>query len=109
MGMPDVRQTSILAVYLIRLRKRPRRCRGFEEGVREKIPFCGTRDLYESAGQRVTEGIQQGCASRQGKLLQLRGGARMRTLSALKRLNTTELRRDAGRRRCKSLLAHTQQ
>jgi hypothetical protein len=55
--------------------------------VGQEILSCGFRDLSESAGQNVAAEIQRGEAREGRRLLQLRGKARLRTLSALKRLN----------------------
>src|SRR5713226_3235226 len=41
-------------VPLIRLRRAMPRCRGMARWVSHKVPSCGIRDLYESAGQKVT-------------------------------------------------------
>src|SRR5216684_4353755 len=41
--------------YLIRLRRGRLRCGGSGERVRQEIPSCGLRDLYESAGQTAAE------------------------------------------------------
>jgi hypothetical protein len=58
--IPKFCSFAALIFYLIRLRKRRFRCRRFEERVRQKIPYGRIRDLYESAGQKVTVEIQPG-------------------------------------------------
>lgn len=46
--------------YLIRHLRGVLRCGGIGARVSQKIPSCGLRGLYESAGQNVTIEIQRG-------------------------------------------------